>query len=136
MTHPAFEDATVGYGYLTWLTARPFGVCEPVPLWPEYPHPPSESPNCGYDGEYSCMQMYDSGTFGAAGAGGQLIVGHRGLDLVIVTRNAGQISFLYDPWTLMRRALIAHDPMYAGNDEAFCAACEAGDYAPDFIDPP
>jgi hypothetical protein len=147
MTHPAFEDANTGYGYLTWVAANrnwtllssdgklmaPFDRCQPYAIWPEYPHPLSDATDCNYDGVYPCTQIHDVGVFAAAGAGGQVIVGHRALDLVIVTRNAGPAGFLNTPWQLVRRALIAQDPVYAGNEEAFCAAYEAGDYAPDLI---
>jgi hypothetical protein len=149
MTHPAFEDANTGYGYLTWLAANrnyalpgidfkfpvPLGTCQPFAVWQDYPHPISESTDCNYNGVYSCMQIHDVGAFGAAGAGGQLIVGHRGLDLVLVTRNAGVAALIHTPWELVRRALIEHDPVYLGDEEAFCAAYEAGDYAPDLITP-
>jgi CubicO group peptidase (beta-lactamase class C family) len=137
MTHPSFEDASISYGYLTWLAAKVPGLCQPSALWPEYPHPISESTDCNYGGTVSCMQTHDVGVFGAAGAGGQLIVGHRGLDLVIVTRNAGLPPVhIATPWALVRRALIEHDPLYSGNEEAFCAAYEVGDYAPDLITAP
>lgn len=148
MTHPAFEDTNTGYGYLTWLSANtnwvlggtnfpiPLGNCNPAALWREYPHPPSESLDCNYDGVYSCQQRYDVGTFAANGSGGQLIIGHRGLDLVIVTRNAGFATLPFQPWLLIRSALIKHDPVYQGDEEAFCAAYRNGDYAPDLISTP
>jgi hypothetical protein len=147
MTHPAFEDANTAYGYLTWLASNanyflpgidinfqiPLGKCEPAAIWREFPHTLSESTDCNYDGAYSCLQSYDVGAFAAAGAGGQLIVGHRGLDLVLVTRNAGDIAFVNTPWDLIRSALIKHDPVYPGDEEAFCEAYRAGEYAPDLI---
>jgi hypothetical protein len=75
---------------------------------------------------------------------------HRGLDLVIVTRDdeAGQKN---DPesvergssnptglefhrmWRLLRPALIAMDPKYKGDEAAFCKAYREGTYAPDLI---
>lgn len=68
----------------------------------------------------------DVGVFQAVGAGGQYIVGHRGLDLVIAIKN-----YEGDPvWDVVRPALIAEDPMYMGDDSAFCSAYRAGDYAP------
>ncbi len=150
MTHPAFEDANTAYGYLTWVAAYtnwsllssnvifrgPFDRCQPYAVWPEYPHPLSNANDCNFDGAFPCGQMHDVGVFTAAGLGGQLIVGHRALDLVMVTRDAGIAAFLNTPWQLVRRALIAEDPLYAGDEEAFCAAYEAGDYAPDLITPP
>ena len=150
MTHPSFEDANTGYGYLTWLAAArnhspfnsdftfpiPNGSCQPFAVWQEYPHPFSEATDCNYNGEYSCIQIHDVGVFGAAGFGGQLIVGHRGLDLVLVTRDAGLPPVhINTPWELVRKALIEHDPVYHGDEEAFCAAYGAGDYAPDLITP-
>jgi hypothetical protein len=150
MTHPAFEDTNTGYGYLTWLAASsnykfpgidvfmpgPYGSCQPSALWPSYPHTPSEASDCGYGGVYPCDQEYDIGAFAAAGYGGQLIVGHPGLDLVIVTKDAGILAFVTSPWDLIRSALIEHDPTYAGDDAAFCAAYAAGGYAPDLIAAP
>lgn len=147
MTHPSFEDANTGYGYLTWLATDrnlrlpgfpnplqvPIGACQPPALWRSYPHPPSESLDCNYNGEVSCAQTFDVGVFGAVGLEGQLIVGHPGLDLVIVTKNAGDIAFVMTPWDLIRRALIAVDPVYAGDQSAFCAAYASGNYAPDLI---
>ena len=148
MTHPAFEDANTGYGYLTVLAASrnysrpridnievPLGGCQPSSIWREFPHTLSESTDCNYDGAYSCVQTYDVGVFAANGFGGQLIVGHRGLDLVLVTRDAGP-SLITFPWDMVRSALIAHDPEYRGDEEGFCAAYRAGDYAPDLITTP
>ncbi len=51
ITHPAFEDANTGYGYLTWLQPRshhadgaspeqrqgPTEPCTPASIWAEYP---------------------------------------------------------------------------------------------------
>lgn len=142
MTHPAFEDSDTGYGYLTWLTAKRnsflggFGSCEPSAIWREFPHAPSESTDCNYDGEHSCIQSFDVGAFAANGAGGQMIIGHRGLDLVVVTRDAGFASFPFQPWDLIRSALVQHDPVYQGDEEAFCAAYKEGEYAPDLISAP
>lgn len=148
MTHPAFEDANTGFGYLTWLSASrnwvlggitfplPLGNCEPPAIWQEFPHSPSESLECNYDGAYSCLQTFDVGVFAANGAGGQMIIGHRGLDLVVVTRDAGFASLPYQPWSLIRSALVKHDPVYQGDEEAFCAAYRAGEYAPDLIPAP
>jgi hypothetical protein len=145
MTHPAFEDTSTGYGYLTWLSAsrnwvlggikfpQPFGNCEPPSIWREFPHPPSESVDCNYDGAYSCLQTFDVGVFAANGSGGQMIIGHPGLDLVVVTRDAGFASQPFQPWSLIRSALIKHDPVYQGDEEAFCAAYREGEYAPDLI---
>ena len=79
------------------------------------------------------VPWYDVGTFAANGLNGQLIIGHRGLDLVIVTRNAGFSILPSQPWNLVRSALIKHDPVYQGDEDAFCAAYRAGDYAPDLI---
>lgn len=40
------------------------------------------------------------------------------------------------PWDLIRSALIAHDPVFAGDEPAFCEAYGAGDHAPDLIAAP
>lgn len=148
MTHPAFEDTNTGYGYLTWLSAnrnwvlggitflQPLGHCEPPAIWREFPHAPSASVDCNYDGAYSCLQPFDVGVFAASGAGGQMIIGHRGLDLVLVTRDAGFATLPYQPWDMIRPALIKNDPVYQGDEEAFCAAYREGEYAPDLIPAP
>ena len=108
-------------------------LCQPPAIWKEFPHTLSESTDCNYDGAYSCLQNYDVGVFGGLGAGGQNIAAHRGLDLVMVTRNAGGTATLTTPWDLIRTALIEHDPVYAGDEDAFCNAYREGDYAPDLI---
>lgn len=150
ITHPAFEDANTGYGYLTWTAAsrnyyvpglnfsfpQPLGDCEPPATWAEYPHGLSESVDCNFGEDFQCEQTFDVGAWSALGAGGQNITGHRGLDLVIVTRNAGLAAFVNAGWDLIRSALIAEDPVYMGDEEAFCAAYRAGEYAPDLITVP
>ena len=147
MTHPSFEDSNTGYGYLTWLAAKahhkvpgysefiniPLGNCQPSALWQEYPHGLSASPDCEYQGLYSCEQEFDVGVFAAVGLNGQLIVGHPALDLVIVTKDAGTATFVSTPWDLVRAALVEHDPVYQGDTDAFCRDYAAGDYAPDLI---
>lgn len=149
LSRPAFEDANTAYGYLTWLASdrnyylpsidvkfqTPLGSCQPPALWREYPHGLSESTDCNYSGD-SCVQMYDVGVFGGVGFGGQIVAVHKGLDLAIVTRDAGGTAFLTTPWDMIRPALVANDPQYPGDDEAFCAAYSAGDYAPDLIETP
>ncbi|MFT3921861.1 MAG: hypothetical protein QM778_04945 [Myxococcales bacterium] len=117
MTHPSFEDANTGYGYLTWLnSASGYGLgiadlatgplpvgpllpgsCAPVALHKSYPHPPlMESPNCGYTLPYTCSQQYDVGVWQAIGVGGQVIQGHPGLDLVVVGVNLTPVN-TFDP---------------------------------------
>jgi len=119
MTHPSFEFANTGYGYLTWLIARsnadnddglpkttePNAECTPSSIWNEYPHGLSESPDCNY------------------------ISGHPGLDMVLVVKNIGSNN-QRRVWNAIRPALVALDPTYAGDEEAFCEAYAAGDYAP------
>ena len=65
-----------------------------------------------------------------------MVIGHRGLDLVLVTRDAGFGSLAFQPWGLIRSALVKHDPVYLGDEEAFCAAYREGEYAPDLIPTP
>ena len=144
MTHPAFEDTNLGYGYLTWVKSTPSALpdidpnvgvplrqCSPPAIWREFPHTLSESIDCNYDDPQACVQTYDVGAFSALGLGGQVIEGHPGLDLVLVARNsAGAAS---GPWDMIRPALVEHDPGYAGDEAAFCEAYRAADYAPDMI---
>jgi hypothetical protein len=147
MTHPSFEDANTGYGYLTWLNARtgstgPGGAfsgtaadtCAPAALWPRYPHPISESPDCNYGG-MPCDQEQDVGAWSAQGAGGQFILGHPGLDLVIVAKDFADGGGPGGMWNAVRPALVAHDPTYKGDEAAFCKAYAENRYAPDLPSP-
>jgi hypothetical protein len=145
MTHPAFEDANTGYGYLTWLNARsnwsvggvmadkldaPRDPCAPSAIHREHPHGLSESLDCGYEPASSCAQNYDVGMWYAEGLGGQEIVGHEGLDLVLVAKdigNAGPARL----WQAVRPALLAHDETYLNDEAGFCRAYAANEYAPD-----
>lgn len=150
MTHPAFEDANTGYGYLTWLQARsnwvvslggastgkipnPFDTCQPAALHEVYPHGLSESPDCNYlDG--NCSQKYDVGVWHANGFNGQLIVGMKALDMVLVVKDFQSYSIVAHAggfWPVVRPAVIALDPKYAGDEAAFCEAYGNNDYAPD-----
>jgi hypothetical protein len=117
MTHPSFEDANTGYGYLTWLNAssnytvggiplsaitpdangkyqQPYspGPCAPVSIYNKYPHGLSTSPDCNYKAPATCAQKYDVGVWQAVGLQGQLIQGHPGLDMVIVARNLSNVD--------------------------------------------
>jgi len=144
MTHPSFELANTGYGYLTWLIARsnadngdglpkttePNAECTPSTIWNEYPHGLSESPDCNYLPPWDCSQTFDVGVWYAAGLMGNYISGHPGLDMVLVVKNIGSNN-QRRVWNAIRPALVALDPTHAGNEEAFCEAYAAGDYAPD-----
>jgi hypothetical protein len=126
MTHPAFEDGSTRYGYLTWLRG---GTCQPRPIHASYPHGISESSDCA-DG--NCDQENDVGVWSAIGLGGQYIMGHRGLDMVVVGKNwsNGGGRALFDA---VLPAIVAADPKYMGNQEAFCEAYSKGEYAPDLM---
>jgi len=129
LMHPAFEDANTGYGYLTWLNED--DSCAPKPVHRSYPHGLSQATSCMR--AEGCSQTYDVGVSYAAGAGGQYIVVHRGLDLVIVVKDSGGQSG-QEPariWRAFRPALVALDPTFRNNESAFCAAYGRGDYAPD-----
>jgi hypothetical protein len=124
LTHAAFEDGSTNYGYLTWLNNP---ECSPRAVHASYPHGLSEAADC-IDG--NCEQDYDVGVWNAVGAGGQFVQGHRGLDMVIVGKdwdsNSGSPL-----WEVVRPALTAADPTFAGDDVALCAAYGSGAYAPD-----
>ena len=129
--HTSFEDANTRYGYLTWLQEE--DSCAPKPQYRVYPHGPvSNAPSCLRPG--GCpAQQYDVGVFFAAGLGGQYIIVHRGLDMVIVVKDSGGQSG-EEPmrfWNAIRPAVVALDPTYRGNASGFCAAYGAGNYAPD-----
>ncbi|HMJ14505.1 MAG TPA: hypothetical protein VK524_24000 [Polyangiaceae bacterium] len=137
MTHPAFEDSATGYGYLTWLNTRApktgMGAmndpCAPPALWKSYPHEYSGAPDCNLAAPATCQQQYDAGVWMGVGLGGQHIVGHPGLDMVIVAKNSGGPPVL---WDAIRPALLAHDSQYQNNPTGFCQAYGSGSYAPDF----
>jgi hypothetical protein len=151
MTHPSFEDANTGFGYLTWLNsssnwtsisggkmegAGTPGTCAPVCLHAKYPHGLSEATDCNYNSPYTCDQQYDVGVWQAEGLGGQIIQGHRGLDMVVVGRDeqpggAGP-GTAHDVWEAVKGAVIAGDPMFKGDETAFCEAYGKNNYAPDF----
>jgi hypothetical protein len=124
MTRPAFEDGSTTYGYLTWMNNT---TCAPRAIHRSYPHGLSEATDCG-DGD--CSQEYDVGAWSALGAQGQFIIGHRGLDLVIVGHNWGS-SGGNGVWHTVLPAIVAEDPVYRGDQEAFCAAYGSNAYAPD-----
>ena len=146
MTHPSFEDANTGYGYLTWLDSSsgwtfsvrknegPLDACAPDAIHPLFPHGIAGTTDCGYAPPYACEQQHDVGVWYAFGLFGQYIVGHRGLDLVLVVKNFGDLDGPKRLWDAVRPALVAEDPEFRGDEAAFCAAYGAGAYAPDLPD--
>ena len=126
MTHPAFEDGSTRYGYLTWLNG---GTCQPRAIHASYPHGISESSDCA-DG--NCDQENDVGVWSAIGAGGQFIVGHRGLDMVVVGKN-WETSGGNALWEAVLPSVVAADPKFMGDQEAFCEQYAKGAYAPDLV---
>ncbi len=154
MTHPAFEDANTGYGYLTWLNAASNyslaltnvaaeiegaalpGRCAPVAIYREHPHGLSTALDCNYAAPYSCDQEYDVGVWQAVGMFGQIIQGHPGLDMVVVAMDATPKTNFNGPgilWEALKPAVIAEDPTYRGEEAAFCAAYGENRYAPDLV---
>lgn len=147
LTHPSFEDANTSYGYLTWLQANsnyhfggilggpkfqaPLDPCQPAAIHATFPHGVSQATDCNYEAPWSCEQEFDVGVWTANGAGGQLIVGMPGLDLVLVVKDLGNNAFSGLLWGPVRPAVVAEDPRFRGDDAAFCAAYGAGGYAPD-----
>lgn len=129
MSHAAFEDGSTRYGYLTWLSED--DPCGPAPIHTVYPHGISEAPDCLR--AQGCEQTYDVGVFFAAGLGGQYIIQHRGLDMVIVVKDSGvqDRSEVARIWDAIRPAVVALDPTYAGDEEAFCRDYGVNNYAPD-----
>jgi hypothetical protein len=150
MSHPAFEDANTAYGQLTWLSHRGHAAgqggnlantaqkdgdpCTPPAFWPRYPHIPSGAPDCRSN-VGPCDTQLDVGVFSAEGLNGQFIVMHPGLDLVIAARDFGGDVGPPELWAAVRPALVARDPVYQGDEAAFCAAYGAGAYAPDLVLP-
>jgi hypothetical protein len=151
MTHPHWENLSTSYGMYTWLNHRgnaagiggtlstsgagPAGgdPCAPAAVWQRYPHPPSEATDCNPIDGNTCEQTYDTGVFSAQGLGGQFIVVHRGLDLVMVARSYSGQGGPVGLWEAVRPAVVALDPMFMGDEAAFCEAYGNGDYAPDLV---
>lgn len=153
ITHPAFEDTNTGYGYLTQMNAAKGWTystgtadldCSPYTSWPRYPHAPFFEPNGMNGGSPFGKARHDIGLTWAAGAGGQKISVHRGLDLVLTVRDdavsaeGGRPSTFEGhkrPWRLIRPALVKHDPVFRGDEKAFCAAYQRSAHAPDLRSP-
>ncbi len=148
MTHPSFEDANTSYGYLTWLAASsnynfggivgidafsgPLDACSPSAVNATFPHGISNATDCNYAAPWSCEQENDVGVWYAAGAGGSVIVGHPGLDMLLIGKRLGGLAFHATLWGPMRAALVALDRVYQGDVAAFCADYGRGGYAPDW----
>lgn len=140
MTHPSFEDASLGYGYLTWLEAKaatPMN-CMPMNVNATYPHGLSQATDCNSPAtSFDCGQEHDIGVWHANGLNGQFIIGMKGLDMIIVIKEFGQynnIGIAAFPtllWPIVRPAVVALDPTYTGDDAAFCEAYGNARYAPD-----
>jgi len=147
MSHPAFESANTSYGQLAWLNHRgnaagiggnistgsnaPEGdPCAPPAFWPSYPHGLSKATDCMAT-VGTCDQQFDVGVFSAQGLNGQFVVMHPGLDLVITARNFSGGDGPMGLWKAIRPGVIAKDPMFAGDETAFCNAYGSGGYAPD-----
>ncbi|MBN1652243.1 MAG: hypothetical protein JXA30_00545 [Deltaproteobacteria bacterium] len=153
MSHPAFESANTSYGHLTWLNHRgnAAGIggdissgsnsadgdpCAPAAFWSKYPHPPSEATDCmATVPGASCVQQFDVGVYSAQGLGGQFVVMHPGLDMVIVARNFSGGGGPMGMWEAVRPGVVAMDPKYNGDEAAFCNDYGAGNYAPDLFVP-
>ncbi|MBW3658497.1 MAG: beta-lactamase family protein [Actinobacteria bacterium] len=153
MTHPAFEDTNTGYGYLTYVNAAQGQVyssgttdlaCSPFTRWASYPHGPTFEAPDDNGGFPFATQRHDVGMFWAAGAGGQKTSVHRALDLVITVRDeavsvgggtSGSFEGHKRPWNLIRPALVAHDPVFPGDEAAFCDAYRRSEHAPDLRSP-
>jgi hypothetical protein len=151
-THPNFEDANTAFGYLAWLNSpnnwvsispgtmtSPMVPCAPVCIHKLYPHGTVDQlPDCHLAAPATCTQKYDVGVFQAVGLGGQIIQGHRGLDLVVVARNMGGSGPGSESaiWNLIRPAVVGGDPKYMGDDTSFCNDYGSNNYAPDMHEDP
>jgi hypothetical protein len=113
------------------------GNCAPFALWEHYPHGLSESPDCNYAAPYPCEQQFDVGVWQAVGLGGQVIQGHPDLDLVLVVKDLTPLGTGPEApsllWNAVKGAVIEADPIYAGDDAAFCKAYSSNSYAPDLV---
>ena len=156
MTHPSFEDANTGYGYLTyvnaaknwsWPTSTADMYCSPFGRWPSYPHRPffeAKDTNGGVPSERE--QRYDIAHNFASGTGGQKFIIYRGVDMVIGIRNGAgsvadggttvdQFSGHKTVWNSARKAMLKYDPVYRDDEAGFCGAYRRSDYAPDLREP-
>ncbi len=155
MTHPSFEEANTAYGYLTWLNtpmnyhfggipapppditqgATLPGPCAPMAIHRQHPHGLSSASSCNLGNPQRCQQLFDVGVWNAVGLGGQVIQGHPGLDMVIVATNLTPLDTgMRAPsrlWDAVKRAVIETDPLYAGDEEAFCQAYGSNRHALD-----
>jgi hypothetical protein len=149
MTHPAFEDGNTSYGEFMWLNHRgnATGIggdigsgsntvdgdpCAPPAFWQKYPHKVSNAPDCQATvAGTKCEQMYDDGIYSAQGLGGQFIIGHPGLDLVLTIKDYSNMNGPMGFWAKIRPAIVALDPKYKGDEKAFCEAYGGATYAPD-----
>ena len=105
-------------------------------MYASHPHGLSESTDCNYGPGYSCEQRYDVGVWQSIAGWGKVIQGHPGLDLVLVAWDLTPDDFFAAPapgklWDAVKPAVIAADPVYAGDEAAFCAAYGSNNYAPD-----
>ncbi len=156
MTHPSFEEANTAYGYLTWLNspvnyhfggipapppdrtkgATLPGPCAPMAINAHHPHGLSNSADCNLGDMQRCKPQYDVGVWNAVGLGGQVIQGHPGLDLVIVATDLTPfdtgLTAVSRLWDAVRPAVVAADPFFADNMQAFCAEYGNNRYAPDW----
>ena len=137
MLHPQNPTANKGYGLLTWLMGADgwmsvsetmrgnklnaqMDLCAPTAL-------------VGCSMERPCKngsRILDVGVWYGAGTGGQMIVGHPGLDLVLVGKDFGTMGWEgpKNLWQIVRGALVASDPKYQGDENSFCRDYGANRY--------
>jgi hypothetical protein len=160
MTHPSFEEENTAYGYLTWLNAPVNyhfggipapppdrsqgatlpGPCAPMAINRSHPHGLSASSDCNLGDDARCKQDFDVGVWNAIGLGGQIIQGHPGLDLLIVATDLTPFDTGLRAsamvWDAVRPAVVAGDPNFSLDPEAFCRAYGGNQYAPDLRSSP
>lgn len=148
MTQPSFPEINPGFGHLLWLNTRQG--------WVDYDNGSVEAGNplvpcaptarCGEDESRRCTgaDEHDVGTWVSHGADGRMIIGHPGLDMLVITRDHtnGPHGRRWGP-ELWRKvvvpALVAGDADLQKDyaDEAsFCRAYEHNLYAPDLSSSP
>ncbi|MGY6500353.1 MAG: serine hydrolase domain-containing protein [Acidimicrobiales bacterium] len=142
MTHPSFADTNPGYGYLMWLNSATLvpgvagtpvdNVCAPYATWREHPHEPFFETTDDYGGSPFGPGEYDIGVAFGAGLGGQYVVVHRGLDMVLTGRNVTGNGH-QRLWDAVRPALVELDPVFQGDEDGFCDQYRRSAYAPALI---
>ena len=142
MIHPQNPEANAGYGYLVWLLGDKgwMSVAEAIgggikKNTPSDSCAPTALIGCEYGKTCTTdKRPLDVGVWYGAGTGGQVVVGHPGLDLVMAVKDLGTMGSPGPKkiWDAVKPSLVKLDPKYKGDMKGFCQAYGANRYAPDY----